>query len=160
MQISWLAKTNIHSSVSHLSTDKHISLLQNNGRKFVGSRFWESVNNSNHAQRITSYFPSFKTLQPDDEHKFAAVFLFQTVTSFIVHVSLTTLKVYLKRSMLRLFDKWHLISPAHCLRQKNNNKEKWYFQNNKQIPIQMTPDITHSLSEEAVQRKVAFLKEH
>ena len=43
---------------------------------------------------------------------------------------------------------------------EKNNKEKWYFQNNKQIQIQMTPDITHSLSEEAVKRKVAFLKEH
>ena len=85
--------------------DEHISLWQNNRRKFVASSFWESVNDSNHAQRITLYIPSFKTLQPDDEHNFAAVFRFQTVTSFIVHVSLTTLKAYLKRSMLRLFDK-------------------------------------------------------
>ena len=104
----WLTKQDKrdqYSSVSDLSMDENISLLQHNGRKLVGSSFWESVNNSNHAQRITSNFPSFKTLQPDDEHNFAAVFLFQTVTSFIVHVSLTTLKVYLKRSMLRLFDK-------------------------------------------------------
>ena len=83
-------KTNIHSSVSHLSMDKHISLLQNNGRKLVASSFWESVNNSNHAQRIPSYFPSFKTLQPKDKHNFAAGFIFQTVTSFIVRASLTT----------------------------------------------------------------------
>ena len=58
--------------------DEHISLLQNNRRKFVASSFWESVNDSNHAQRITLYIPSFKTLQPDDEHNFVAVFLFQT----------------------------------------------------------------------------------
>ena len=119
----WLTKQDKrdqYSSVSDLSMDENISLLQHNGRKLVGSSFWESVNNSNHAQRITSYFSSFKTLQPEDEHNF--VFLFQTVTSFIVRASLTTPQVYLKRWTLWLVDKWHLISRAHCLRRQKSNK--------------------------------------